>query len=178
MLSGTKRPHDMTRAEATEQFNEFIESLEWRIEYAKSIVKSSGIVETGDHREFVRAVGEWLVSVGELGTIPVEPNPKFGLPGAVLDLSFPTQSLCCWMALLFAEHLMDEVDGVHWTLCTDNKRNIYYHKPMLVREGSTAQLEPVNIVMNFLRGRLHKDRKPKTLDEFWLLWKEWLQAST
>ena len=162
----------MSRREAEAEYANFMQSLPGLVSYIEGVLTSASIDLGGPHDEAISRVGEWLVPLANTRLVKSELPVPFRTEEDVVDLTIPTLGACCYIGLLFGKFILDDVPGTAWTLVTDKKRDVDYHRPVIRPSNDKTQLEPARIVTNFVRQRVDPECEHRPLGVVYRIWKD------
>jgi len=170
VLSESRKSRDLDRKSAMLQHQELLEVLPSRLKYIEDVLARDGISRSGDDREYMSTVGEWLVLRSALTDVrQLMPESQRGADPA-LHIDLYTISACHYIGYLFAWLLITRFEGLDFELCVDSKRNAYYQQTILRSRSLGDEFEPVSLLMNFVRGRLDTSRPLRDLGELFDRW--------
>lgn len=174
-LSIAKPAHEMTRAEASRNHEELMSKMPEMLTYFCEVLWAEGIDCSGKHEECLDLAGLWLVKRAKLVRKRGASLLNFSDDSTPV-LSIPSMSACCYLGYLMGSFLLRDVPGAEWRLVTLDKRDMDYHSTVIMAASGRTQVEPTNIVMNYVYGCLDGSMKNRTLSDLYRIWKDALKG--
>lgn len=171
-----RRHRDMTRKEAITYFEWFVAQIPERIAVLEQAVRSTSITQyqmwvANRSPDSLATLCKWLAEhisvmppdekyreqyLKDLENIPAQHRAIFsGVPGYVF--TDETYSLVIDVGMYLGEVLRKRFPYLEWHLCTQPKRHIDYHEPVLVGFIKVARCNPVSLARS-AAGDLVKNR--------------------
>lgn len=186
---------DMSRKEALEYYKWYIDQIPVRVKILQQVVRSSVNIDYQDwisdkSPESLKVLGFWFAEnirvipvskdyegqfVNEIANVPTQYQPIFKMPNYLL--SRETQSLIIDIGMYLGEVFCAAHKQISWTLLTKNRRDAYYHEPVLTGFGKKGICNPTALVDVWAKSAYEKRTTPLRLWELFDIWSYYVEES-